>query len=90
MKKHIKLALAQISSKRENKQVNLQKYEELTLKAKNKGADLIIFPEMSLTGYVVKDQIYELAEHIPGPSIEKVEAISKKKQVCTLFLECRN
>ncbi|MDR0318955.1 MAG: carbon-nitrogen hydrolase family protein, partial [Nitrososphaerota archaeon] len=78
-------ALAQINSKRENKQVNLQKYEELTLKAKRQNIDLIIFPEMSLTGYVVKDQIYELSEQIPGPSVEKIETIAKKTEMHIIF-----
>jgi predicted amidohydrolase len=78
MKGKIKLALAQISSKRENKKANLQKIEEFTVKAKEQTADLVIFPELSLTGYVVKDQIYELAETIPGPSTNKIEAIAKK------------
>jgi predicted amidohydrolase len=78
MKGKIKLALAQISSKRENKKANLQKIEECTVKAKEQAADLVIFPELSLTGYVVKDQIYELAETIPGPSTKKIEAIAKK------------
>jgi predicted amidohydrolase len=85
MKDNIKLALAQFSCKRENKKANLQKIEELTLKAKNQGADLVIFPEMSLTGYVVKDQIYELAETIPGPSVEKVEALAKKTGMHIIF-----
>lgn len=39
MKDKIKLALAQISSKRENKEANLQKIEALTFKAKEQGAD---------------------------------------------------
>ena len=47
MKKKIKLALAQISSKREDKKGNLQKIEEFTIKAKEEGADLVIFPELS-------------------------------------------
>ena len=85
MKDNIKLALAQISSKREDKNANLQQYEKLTLKAKEQNADLIIFPEMSLTGYVVKDQIYELAETIPGPSVEKVEALAKKTGMHIIF-----
>jgi predicted amidohydrolase len=85
MKDNIKLALAQFSCKRENKKANLQKIEELTLKAKEQGADLVIFPEMSLTGYVVKDQIYELAETIPGPSVEKVEALAKKTGMHIIF-----
>jgi predicted amidohydrolase len=71
MKDKIKLALAQISSKREDKTENLRKIEEITKKAKAQAADLVIFPELCLTGYVIRDQIYELAETIPGPSTQK-------------------
>ena len=85
MKNKIKLALAQISSKRENKTANLLKIEKLTIKAKQQGADLIIFPEMTLTGYVILDQVYELAEAIPGPSTEKVEALAKKTGMYIIF-----
>jgi len=85
MKNKIRLALVQISSKRENKLENLRKIEELTLKAKQQGVDLVIFPELSLTGYVVRDQIYELAETIPGPSTYKVEEIAKKTGMHIIF-----
>jgi len=85
MKNKIKLALCQIAAKREDKTANLAKYEELTLKAKEQGADLAIFPEMSLTGYVLHDQIYELAEQIPGPSVQKVEAFAKKTGMHIIF-----
>jgi predicted amidohydrolase len=85
MKNKIKLALCQIAAKREDKTANLAKYEELTLKAKEQGADLAIFPEMSLTGYVLHDQIYELAEQIPGPSVQKVEALAKKTGMHIIF-----
>jgi predicted amidohydrolase len=85
MKNKIKLALAQISSKRENKKENLLKIEDLTVKAKEKDADLVIFPELSLTGYVLHDQIYELAEIIPGPSTKKIEEIAKKTGTHIIF-----
>jgi len=85
MKDKIKLALAQISSNRENKEANIEKIEKLTLRAKEQGADLVIFPEMSLTGYVVRDQLYELAETIPGPTVEKVEALARKTGVHVIF-----
>jgi predicted amidohydrolase len=85
MKDNIKLALAQISSKRENKEENIKKFEALTLRAKEKGADLVIFPELSLTGYVVRDQVYELAETIPGPSSQKIEEIAKKTGMHIIF-----
>ena len=85
MKDKIKLALAQISSKRESKSENLLKIEKLTIKAKQQEADLIIFPEMSLTGYVLLDQVYELADTIPGPSTQKIEALAKKTGMHIIF-----
>jgi len=85
MKEKIKLALAQISSKRENKKANLQKIEECAIKAKEQAADLVIFPELSLTGYVVRDQIYELAETIPGPATKKIEDIARKTGMHIIF-----
>jgi predicted amidohydrolase len=85
MKNKVKLALAQISSKRESKSENLLKIEKLTLKAKQQGADLIIFPEMALTGYVLLDQVYELAETIPGSSTKKIETLAKKTGIHIIF-----
>ena len=85
MKTKIKLALCQTSSKRENKATNLAKIEGLTLKAKEHGADLAIFPEMSLTGYVLHDQVYGIAEAVPGPSVQKVEAVAKKAGMHVIF-----
>jgi predicted amidohydrolase len=85
MKEKIKLALAQISSKRENKNENLEKIEEITIKAKEQAADLVIFPELSLTGYVLHDQIYELSEIIPGPSTKRIEKLAKKTRTHIIF-----
>jgi predicted amidohydrolase len=38
-----------------------------------------------LTGYVVLDQVYELAETIPGPATQKVEALAKKTGMHIIF-----
>ncbi len=85
MKDKIKLALCQMSSVRENKTENLLKIEKVTLEAKRQGADLAIFPEMCLTGYVLLDQVYELAETIPGPTTEKVTSLAKKTGMHIIF-----
>jgi len=85
MKDRIKLALAQISARRENKEENLGKIEELTTQARMQGADIAIFPEMCLTGYVIKDQVYELAETVPGPSTRRVAALAKKTGMHIIF-----
>jgi predicted amidohydrolase len=85
MPDRIKLALCQISSKRENKEANLLKIEKTILRAKQQGANLAIFPELSLTGYVVLDQVYELAETIPGPTTVKIEALAKEAGMHIIF-----
>jgi len=85
MKKKIKLALAQISSKREDKKENLRKIEEFIIKAKEQGVDLVIFPELSLTGYVLHDQVYELAEVVPGPSTKRIEELAKRTGMHIIF-----
>lgn len=85
MKDKIKLAIAQISSKRENKEENLKKIESATVRAKSLGADLVIFPELSLTGYVVRDQLYDLAETVPGPSTNKVSEIARTTGLYVIF-----
>lgn len=85
MKRRTSIALAQISSRREDKDRNLKRIEELTVSAKEQGASLVIFPEMCLTGYVVKDQLYELAETIPGPSTKRVEALAHKTGMHIVF-----
>ncbi len=85
MKSKVKLALCQISSKREDKEENLKKIEKLTRQAKQQGADLAVFPELCLTGYVILDQVYELAETIPGPITQKVEALAKETGMHIVF-----
>lgn len=85
MKEKFLTALSQISCQRGNKQANVRKIEEYTAKAKKQGADLVIFPELSLTGYTVRDELFELAEKIPGPSTSAIEKIAKKHKVYIVF-----
>lgn len=85
MKTKFKLALCQIAPKREDKAANLAKIEQLATKAKEAGADLAVFPEMALTGYILSDQVYGLAEQIPGPSVAKVEEIARKTGIHIAF-----
>ena len=46
---------------------------------------MIIFPELSLTGYVVRDQIYELAEPVPGPSTNILAKLAEKTKTYIIF-----
>ncbi len=85
MKERIKVALAQISCKQGDKAENIRKIEDNVIKAKQQGAELIIFPEFSLTGYTVRDCVYELAETIPGHSTTVLEKLAKKTGTYIVF-----
>ena len=80
-----RIALAQISCDQGNKKKNLETIRENVVRAKNEGAQLVVFPELSLTGYVVRDQIYELAERIPGPSTRVLEKLAKENGLYIIF-----
>lgn len=81
MKEKFKVALAQIRCKQGDKAENIKKIERNVIQAKKQGAELIIFPELSLTGYTLRDRVYELAETIPGCSIGILEKIAKSARV---------
>jgi NAD+ synthase (glutamine-hydrolysing) len=49
------LALAQINTVLGNVDANLEKHHTYIKDARQQGADLVIFPELSLTGYVLQD-----------------------------------
>jgi predicted amidohydrolase len=89
MKEKFKIALAQISCRRGDKKANLQKMEEYAKKAKKQNAELVVFPELSLTGYTVRDEIYELAEKIPGPSTNAMEKLARESRRVFNFWNAR-
>jgi NAD+ synthase (glutamine-hydrolysing) len=53
----LNLALAQINTKLGNLQANLDKHIALAKQGSQDGMDLMVFPELSLTGYVLQDLV---------------------------------
>ncbi len=57
----LNLALAQINTKLGNVEANLEKHLTLAKEAHSQNADLLVFPELSLTGYVLQDLVPAVA-----------------------------
>jgi NAD+ synthase (glutamine-hydrolysing) len=57
------LALAQINTRLGDVDANLEKHLALIEEARGNQADLLIFPELSLTGYVLQDLASTVAHH---------------------------
>lgn len=59
MRKMIKTAIAQINSGVGDLSGNAEKVVSFIRKAKKQGADLVVFPEMAITGYPPKDLLFD-------------------------------
>ena len=59
----LNLALAQIATKLGDVEANLAKHLDYIGQAKAQNADLLVFPELSLTGYVLQDLVASVAHH---------------------------
>jgi len=63
---------------------NLNKMVLWTSMAKKEGADIVCFPEMNVTGYVLDNEIKTTAETVPGPATEKLLHISATHDIVIL------
>jgi NAD+ synthase (glutamine-hydrolysing) len=63
----ITIALAQINTRLGDMQANLEKHLAYLDQARSSGADLLVFPELSLTGYALQDLVPTVA-HSPVPA----------------------
>ena len=57
---------------------NIQTHEKWAEEAANKGADLVLFPELSLTGYGDFKFVKEIAQEVPGPATEHLEGVARR------------
>ncbi len=83
--KPVTLLLAQTGPKLCDKQHNLKVIALQAGNARRRNVDILIFPELQLTGYTMKDEVYNQAEPIPGPSLKKVEKLAREHGVHIIF-----
>lgn len=85
----LSIALAQINTVLGNVQRNLDKHMAFIDQAQANGADLMIFPELSLTGYVLQDLVPTVACHpqADDPVFRPLIEASKKLDLMVGFVE---
>ena len=85
----INIALAQINTRLGKVEENLEKHLAYIHEATSNGADLVVFPELSLTGYVLQDLASTVA-HRPmsnDPVFRPLLETSKKVDIMVGFVE---
>lgn len=54
-------------------------------KAATDGAELVVFPELGVNGYVRNEIVWDLAEPVPGPSTDKLIAVARELDTILCF-----
>lgn len=81
------VALAQIKPKLGCLADNMALIEAAIDQGITAGADLVVFPELGLTGYFLKDLVPEVALRLDAPQIERLKALSKRISIAIGLVE---
>ena len=83
-----KIALAQINSKLGDVDANLKKHADLIAHAAAQGASLVVFPELSLSGYLLRDLTPDLAlDAASAPALRRLAANESHTACAVGFVE---
>jgi predicted amidohydrolase len=82
--------LAQIKPKLGCVADNLALIEEQIKLAESAKADLVLFPELALTGYFLKDLVPEVALGLDSPEIRRLLELSRSISIAVGFVEVTN
>ncbi len=73
----IVVVLAQVAPRLGNLTANLELHATAIAGARRYGADLVVFPELSMTGYFLEDLVPEVAITIDSPILKELAGLSR-------------
>jgi predicted amidohydrolase len=82
-----RIALAQIAPRLGSLEVNLATHHDLLAKARDAGADLVVFPELGLTGYQLQDLASEVAMRLDDPAAATLAGATRGLSAVVSFVE---
>ena len=83
----VRIALAQCAPALGALRRNVAMHQEWIAKARAAGAALVVFPELALTGYYLKDLAGEIACRSDGDELLPIVDASRDIDICTGFVE---
>lgn len=81
------VALAQIKPKLGCLAENCTLVESIIDRAIAEKADLVVFPELALTGYFLRDLVPDVALGLDAPEIQRLRELSRHVAICVGFVE---
>jgi predicted amidohydrolase len=83
----VRIALAQIAPRLGDLEANLTRHHELLEEARATAADLVVFPELGLTGYQLQDLAAEVAMRLDDPRLAALAAVTNGLSAVISFVE---
>ncbi|MCX7425559.1 MAG: carbon-nitrogen hydrolase [Planctomycetia bacterium] len=83
----LRVAMAQIAPRLGDREWNFRLHLDQIRAARAADADLVVFPELSLTGYFLRDMVPDVAIRADGPEIEELLAAAGRTAVVVGFVE---
>ena len=83
----LRIALAQIAPGLGALDDNLARHHDLIAEGRAKGAGLIVFPELGLTGYLLQDLASEVAMRLDDPRLAALAGTTRDLSVVVSFVE---
>lgn len=83
----VRIALAQIAPHLGALDENLARHREILADARARGADLVVFPELGLTGYLLQDLAGEVAMRLDDPRLAALAATTEGLSAVVSFVE---
>lgn len=83
----VRIALAQIAPRLGETEANLSLHRDAARSARRDRARVVVFPELSLTGYLLRDQVPEVALPLNGPVMSALARISRDVDIVAGFVE---
>jgi predicted amidohydrolase len=85
----LRVATAQFENRNGDKAYNLSVIDALAGRAAAAGAGVVAFHECSVTAYsfarkLSREQLFDLAEEVPGPSVATLTDIARRHQIAVL------
>jgi predicted amidohydrolase len=78
------IAIAQCTPHLNDKNANLTMMSHYLHQAKKQEAELVVFPELALTGYSVGEQLEMIAEDVEGPSLQVMQKLCQELEIFAL------
>ncbi len=83
----LRIALAQVAPRLGFLDENLVRHHALLAEARERGADLVVFPELGLTGYLLQDLAAEVAMRLDDPRLAGLAAETAGLSAVVSFVE---